>query len=317
MNDSALAMPKYIDDGIFGRGVVRFWTTHGVLARVAMVLAAGFSFTLFTLGSQWLGVPPLSGFDGSLLREPSPFGAIVSVTILLLVATLVCTVIAGAVRFEMGLFAGAMGMMCISLRGGTMQSVLFEVNGAPGVFITLALELFLLSAMLMGLWAMLWELGKRKFVHEKPEYHHADESITSEPPAPGGDLTGNLIALFSQVVGTAIILLFLCQSESKKQVLASVAIASMLGACIAYMSFPTRPSIWFWTGPLIVGLIGYCIAATSPASDLATGNPQGFFAPLARPLPLDYASVGTAGAMLGYWMMRKPTRIESVAADEA
>jgi hypothetical protein len=33
-----------------------------------------------------------------------------------------------------------------------------------------------------------------------------------------------------------------------------------------------------------------------------TGRVTGVFAPLARPLPLDYASFGTAGALLGYWM---------------
>ena len=28
-------------------------------------------------------------------------------------------------------------------------------------------------------------------------------------------------------------------------------------------------------------------------------------APLSRPLPLDYASVGPAGALIGYWMSRR------------
>lgn len=154
---------------------------------------------------------------------------------------------------------------------------------------------------------MLWLLGKKGFVHAAPEYVHVDESVTTEPPAPGGDLTGNIIALATQVAATAIILLFLCQSESKKQAIASVGIASVLGTTLTYMGFPTRPSIWFWTAPLIVGLFGYVLAAAGQNADLAIGHPSGVFAALARPLPLDYASVGPAGSILGYWMMRKNT----------
>jgi len=306
MSQASVPIRKFIDDAVFGRGVIRFWTTDGVRARVALVLAMAASFALFSFGSTWLAVPPLAGFDGSLLREPSPILAIISVALLLVITTIIGTILAGAVRFEAGLFAAMVGLTCISLRGGTMQSVLFEVAGSQNVYFVLIFELIILSIMLVSLWAMLWSLGKAHLVHPTPQYEHIEESVTVEPPAPGGDLTGNIIALATQVVATAIIIMCLCQSESKKQALASVAIASILGTSIAYMGFPTRPSIWFWSGPLIVGFIGYLLAAFGQNTGLETGNPQGFFAALARPLPLDYASVGPAAAILGYWMMRKP-----------
>jgi hypothetical protein len=50
-----------------------------------------------------------------------------------------------------------------------------------------------------------------------------------------------------------------------------------------------------------VGLIGYFLAHSAGA-DFTTGSPQGNFAALARVLPLDYASSGVAGALLGYWV---------------
>jgi hypothetical protein len=100
-------------------------------------------------------------------------------------------------------------------------------------------------------------------------------------------------------------MMFLCQSEAKNQALASVGIASFLGTIIAYKYAPVRPSIWFWSGPLIIGLLGYILAAMGQDANLAIGSPIGTFASLARPLPIDYASVGPAGAILAYWMMRK------------
>jgi hypothetical protein len=100
-------------------------------------------------------------------------------------------------------------------------------------------------------------------------------------------------------------MMFLCQSEAKNQCLASVGIASFLATVVAYKYAPVRPSIWFWSGPLIVGLIGYIAAALGQDSNLAIGSPAGTFAALARPLPIDYASVGPAASMLAYWMMRK------------
>ena len=55
-------------------------------------------------------------------------------------------------------------------------------------------------------------------------------------------------------------------------------------------------------GPLLTGVIGYALAAMGQVSNLNIGLPTGTVAALARPLPLDYASVGIAGAILGYWM---------------
>jgi hypothetical protein len=63
--------------------------------------------------------------------------------------------------------------------------------------------------------------------------------------------------------------------------------------------------VWFWCGPFVVGLIGYIMAASGQDSSLAIGSPTGFFAALARPLPIDYASMGPAGAIIGYWTVHK------------
>jgi hypothetical protein len=73
---------------------------------------------------------------------------------------------------------------------------------------------------------------------------------------------------------------------------------------VSHHLFPTRPSPWYWCGPLVVAVIGYLLAASG--SQLWMIGQVGGYAPaLARPAPLDYASAGTAGALVGYWTSRR------------
>ena len=60
------------------------------------------------------------------------------------------------------------------------------------------------------------------------------------------------------------------------------------------------PPKWYWLGSLVVGLIGYFTAYSHP--DLwITGFAEGGLANLAHAMPLDLASAGIAGTLLGYW----------------
>lgn len=288
----------HIDEGVFSQGVISFWRPRGTGARAAMLLALIASCAIFGLGSHWMGVPDLPNFDGSLLLSPRAGSDLLAVTALLVVATLAGTVLAGAVRFEAGLFAGCLGLAIISLRSGTMQTVLFEANGASQVYFTLSGELLILSAILLLLWTLHWMAGRASFVKPMPEDSRGDAIESTH-------LVGNIAALITQALATSFILLLLCQTEAKNQVLASLVVASWLGTSIAYMSFPTRPSIWYWTGPLLAGFVGYLLAASGQNTGLEIGNPQGLFAGLARPLPIDYASIGPAASIAAYWLMRK------------
>jgi len=102
-------------------------------------------------------------------------------------------------------------------------------------------------------------------------------------------------------------------------VLAAVFVASLLATLLAYSFAPVRPSVWFWMGPLVVGVIGYASGYVNwgrgGPSLWKAGLASGFFAPLARPLPLDYASLGPAGAILGYWVSRGWQRAKELEAE--
>jgi len=267
--------------------------------RIALAIAVGVSYLIFAAASKYFDLPILPGFDGSIICQPSPLAAFVIVAVALAVATLVGTVLAGAVRFEAGLFAAAFGLMAFSLRCGTMQSVLLESGGNESVFVRLAVEMLILGVFLAALWAMLLRLARAAY------------GPPSNPQEKRSGLLNNLTATIAQTISTGILMFILCQSEAKYQALASIGIASWLGSMIAYKYAPTRPSIWYWVGPLLVGLIGYILAAMGQDTNLNIGSPAGTFAALARPLPVDYASLGTAGAILGYWMMRKKETAET------
>jgi hypothetical protein len=283
----------HLDDRPFNRWVVSLWTPHGVRARVALVLALIVNCVLFYFASRWFGFPTLPEFDGSIICEASPVSGFVLVAILLGVGAIVGTFIAGAVRFEAGLFSASFALMVLSHRCGNMQEVLFETGGDASVYERLAVELVILGAFLAAIWGGLWAFAKAA---------HSDADL---PESAGPGLVNNLTATVAQTVATAVILFVLCQATAKNQVEAAVGIASWLGAMIAYKYAPARPSFWFWMGPIVVGVIGYILAAAGQDSTLQIGVPTGPYAPFAQPLPLDYAGIGVAGAILGYWMMRK------------
>ena len=274
------------DDQRLDRMVLGFWGSAGISARTALIIAAGTACLIFGIGANQFGLPILPGFDGSLLAQPAPLVVLFLVAVMLAGSALVGTIIARSIHFEAGLFSAAFGLMVLSLRCGTIQSVLFESDGSQTVYLRLVPELLILGAFLVGIWFLLCKF---------------DSSIKTAPE--DSKILSNLTATVAQTAATAVVIMVLCQSEAKNQCLASVGLASLAGSMLAYKYSPTRPSIWYWIGPLLAGVIGYALAALGQDANLTIGLPNGTFAALARPLPLDYASVGVAGAILGYWMM--------------
>jgi hypothetical protein len=114
-------------------------------------------------------------------------------------------------------------------------------------------------------------------------------------------LDQKLLALLMHVIVMIVAMLLLCRSDQKPQTLAAVAIAAYVASLAAHQFVPIQPSGWFLAGPLVVGLIGYIAQYFNAGNWWMIGDPMGYFSALARPLPLDYASLGVAGTLLGYW----------------
>jgi hypothetical protein len=270
------------------------WKAHTNRDRVLLVIGAIACYAIFRFVASLLGVPRDPGFDASLLHQPASLVVIVAVVATLLACTLLGSLVAGIVHFEAGLFCACVGLIALSVRGGPMRDTLIVARGS-GVFVLLAIELLLLSAGIAIAWIALLVLREQGWLRgDQQRATHIDrEEIPSQ----------TALAIGVQIAVMFVMMLLLAETDDKGQAVWSVAIAATLGTLAAHSLFPIRPAAWFLIGPLLLGVVGYLVAsATGGYSPL--GHVGGLLPPLARPLPLDYAAMGPAGALFGYWISR-------------
>jgi hypothetical protein len=288
--------PLLADASIFG---------PGKLTQLLVLFAVGASCALFWLAARAMDVPREPRFGGSLLQSYAGVGWLAVALVLLAICAAIGTLLAGRRLPLAGAFAATVGLAVWSARGGAMQYALFNAqNSGIGrtLFFRLLLELLVLCAGVAAIWNVLWF----RAAAIRPAGADPRGPVASgQAPTAGSDSdesrsTG--AALLAQIGLTALLLfLLLIETSVKKQVMVSVFLASMAGSMLAESFFATRTSWrWYWVGPTAVGVIGY-IAAWIQPTGMDIGHLSGALAPLARALPLDYASLGCAGALAGYW----------------
>jgi hypothetical protein len=238
---------------------------------------------LFWAAARQFRIPAEAGFSGSLLQQPSPGVAIVITLLTLAASAFVGTTLAGRVHRDAGLFCACVGLAVLSARGGPVRYVLFHASG-KSVYLMLAGEMVVLGAMLAAMWIAIDRFTAAREADELTE--------------PGEQ---NYFTTIVQVLLMIALMSLLAQSDSKAQAICAVAVSALLATLAANRFAPASPSPWLWAGPIIVGMIGYISCYFRPAG-MEVGRTSGYFAALARPLPLDYASIGVAASMLGYWM---------------
>jgi hypothetical protein len=270
------------------------WTSYSTRARALLALGAGVSAVAFWLAANAAGFPRYPDFQASLLLGGgSAIVMIILVAIVLVACVVVTALFTRNIHFDAALFCAALGMLILSVRGGPVRYVLMY-NPSAGTFLRLATE----SALLLGCVALGWytllALRDRGVLKGEPIREDDPDAL----PAQG------LMALGAQVILLTFLMIVLAQTDTKSQVIWSIGISSWVAAVAAHSLFPARPSLWFWSAPFVVAILGYALAFFA-GDPQAGGRPAGLLAPLARPLPLDYASVGTAAALLGYWTSRK------------
>ncbi len=288
MNASDLPLSPDIDDtggwkGVIGRDL--FTLPLGSLLCLTLAIWLG----------QTLNVPAVYAKAGSLLQQPAWQIAVATAWIALVAGSLLASIVAGHHHYDGGLFCACLGLAGLSVRMGPSRYALFNASG-QAVFLSFAVELVLLFVAIGIAWLLLRRLADLGWLTPESTFEAGD---TQEP------LDQNLIAVTAQIVIMLLLLSILGQSDRKPQTLGAVGISAYIAALITHhFIVATRPSAWFWVGPLVVGLIGYLGQYINP-SGLALGDIEGLFAPLARPAPLDYASLGVAGSLLGYWTSQR------------
>ena len=246
--------------------------------RLLLIAAAALSYALFWCAGRWLDVPRHPDFEASLALQPRPAAVLLAVGCVIGVCVAVSTAVTSTVRLDAGLFAACVGLMALSVRGGPMRYV-FQAARGRDVFLSMALELIVLYAFLALAWLALWMLQRGgTLAGDALRDGLADQEHTH------GE---RLSALALQTATTAALMMFFARSDDKKQVLAAIWVSSFVATLLAYTFTPVRPSVWFWAGPLFVGIAGY----VSGYMNWGRGGPSlwkaglgaGPLAPLGRP----------------------------------
>jgi hypothetical protein len=256
-----------------------------ILPVVGMRLTVWGSGGLAAIAFWYVGstftIPAVRGYAGSLLQ-----GAAVANVLLIAIAyasiAAAASLLLGRIRPGIGVFAASFGLAAISVRGGTVSSVLRDL-GASATYSMFLGETVLLAAIAAG--AMLLS----RFLAPLPPLAilHDDE------PAKGSD---RLISVGLQTAITLVLVMVLGQSDVKGQALASVGIASLVATLVADNSLPVGFTPLAVMAPFVAALVGYAWALTASGGSADPANG------LVTALPLDYASFGVAGTMMGHWM---------------
>lgn len=261
--------------------------------RLLLSLGAIVCYAIFWWLSRQFDVPGEPGYGISLLLQPSVIGALVVVLVGLLAAVIAGTLIAGRVRYDAGLFCAGLGLMALTIRGGTLVDVLHQ-RAAASTYLILAAETVVLWLFVA---AGSWVISRLRVIPFLRDPHLPLE-VDAERVDWAWTTAHHIGAIVMQVVAMGLVVLLLSQSADKAQVLVAVFVGALAGTMLSGNYYTQlRLPAYTCAGPAVVAVIGYLWAWLSPVG-LAIGHTDHA---LARPLPLDYLSAGSAGAILGAW----------------
>jgi hypothetical protein len=259
-----------------------------------------FAYLLFWWGGKLVNVPAHPGFEASILRQPGtgPVVAVLTAAVFFLGVTALVTLVARRHWIYSGVLAASAGLAAWSFRGGPIQYAMIApdpVQAGPGVFYVLALELALLGVIVAAAWmVVLPRVDGLSLPDNQPR------PLIPKPP------TEAYGAILGQSVFIGLGIALLVPNAEKKQAIFGVLVSCFIATLLAQHFFhDERVARWYWVGPILVGLFGYianALGGTDAKLAAETGRLTGTFAALARPVPLDYASSGLVGMLMGYWI---------------
>lgn len=259
-----------------------------------MLLSAGAYFATGFL-AEILGYFTEPGFNASILLDPHRSGPLVLTVLVVLIFGEVATYVGKFIRPDAGLFVAACAVWALRRNGGMARDV-YLAHPVGSTFLWLALELAILGLIFGFLFFLV-----RKAVAKKHIPDDADLDLIRPKPEPFGQ---KLLATATTALVMMVLLLLTLRSDERMQVTGMVFVSALLATMSTVRFIPATPSIYFWAGPFVVGLVGYLASSVRGTANLPIGDVAGYFGALARAMPLDYASAGVAGALYGYWVAR-------------
>jgi len=276
-----------------------------------------------------VGIALFAAAGWTVIRPDDPYAAItlllqsrawapllVGMVALAAVTSAVGTAIASGTVPHIGTLSAAAGLSILSFRGGTMTQVLMYHGAAPAERRVLAVLLLAEAVLWSAAIAAAWIVGQvtRRWLNG------GAAASTMPAGADGFARLSNLLAnvqdgLLGTITCAAIAALFISTTISRRepspvqhgQVLFAVGAGFLIAALIAQRVWSRTSAGWLASAVLLTAAIGYGWGYMRPQSpinyygSLATTPPN----PLFRPLPIQYAGMGTAGVILGSWFGRR------------
>lgn len=207
------------------------------------------------------------------------------IAICVLAAMVLGSLLLSRSRHEAGLFVAACGLAGLAARCGTVGAML-RSDLDPKIYLVLLADTLIILAVLVIAWSI--------------------ARVLTKPVQRRINLNDSLVAAAVHAVIMALLLLLFAREDAMKDSMTCVFLASLVAALIAHQSVSVPSSASFWLGSFAVGVGGYIWAAARPG-DRNIGIPANA---LANVPPLGYASLGVAGALLGYWISSRWKTIE-------
>lgn len=265
---------------------------------------------------------PLGHF---LFKKPDPLSPLVlfgpgnviatwgCLTALAAVVAALGTVLIGRYRQWAGLFTAAIGLAVFSWRNGTVQDLLETVGADPkaraGAFGSLLGEILLWAVMMAVVGIVEGVLRRWLGGDAAPAVVEPSKSSgkTNTPEWALGLLAVGLITVIAVVILSQLMARDATALVNRKQVYFALAVAFFLSSWIVCRFVPNVADAWYLFSPAVVAALGYLWAWTQP---VVSGHPFYVDIPqvppnfLVRALPVEYLSVGLAGAIFGVWAGR-------------
>jgi hypothetical protein len=244
-----------------------------------------------------VGVFSHPGFGASLALDPlSPASAFFKTALVAILVGIAATFVGKFIRPDAGLFAAAIALLAVRRSGGASRNVYLS-HPEPTVYIPLLIECVVLAIVLGMIFLVSRRLIQMKLIGDDADI---DKVRTDAEP-----LGQKLLAVATQTLVFMVVPMFMCRSDMPMQVTATLFVAGLVASFSTVRFIPATPSVFFWIGPMVAGMVAYAVARGAANPGLEIGEPGGYFAAVARAMPLDFASAGVAGSLYGYWLGRK------------
>lgn len=296
----------------------------------ASLLLAGFLF--LTVG--WFAMEPDDPMGAvSLLTRDSSIIMLLQATALIVVTASLATALAGRKLADAGIFAAAVGLAAVSLRGGTVAYLLMQDGDDIGstqrsLAMLFALEAVAWCAALVIAIGASGLLVRWCFLNSDPSDQREDDvaaqalGTTSASDIPGigvllfggafeyqtGLSRGIRHALITTVVGLAAFYVLSTGTATRAmqhgQACFVVAASVYAGCYVAHRLSPARSALWSILAVGLMAVAGYVWSAFRP--DVSGAPITAPNSPFLRVLPIQFVSVGTAVAVAMFWQMYVP-----------